>query len=79
MVCGLASGGTLGQQGSAFDPRRRRMEFVIELDAELTRHEAIDTLLHEWAHALSHGAGGESHGAAWGRAYARCYRASLGK
>lgn len=38
----------------------------------------IDTLLHEWAHALTwHGNDDDDHGPEWGLAYAMLYRAFL--
>lgn len=43
----------------------------------LTRGELIDTLVHEWAHALAWAGNHdlEAHDALWGVAYARCYQA----
>lgn len=44
----------------------------------VSRQEFLDTLIHEWAHTLSWDTAPTSHhGPAWGRAYARCYRAIL--
>lgn len=45
----------------------------------VTANEASDTLVHEWAHALVSDRNPdaiEGHDAAWGRAYARAYRAA---
>ena len=56
--------------------------FVIEIDASLSAVSAIDTLLHEWAHALDHekyGVAAESHRDSWGRCYARVWRAYVAK
>lgn len=46
----------------------------------VTRQELLDSLAHEWAHALSwtHAVSTlEDHDAAWGVAYARCYQATV--
>jgi hypothetical protein len=47
----------------------------------VTRGELRETLIHEWAHLLAyHGLlkeSLESHDAAWGVAYARCYQAAV--
>lgn len=56
--------------------------FVIEIDSSLTAVSAIDTLLHEWAHALDYekyGIAVESHRDSWGRCYARVWRAYVAK
>lgn len=44
-----------------------------------TRQELVDSLMHEWAHAMAWPGVGdehalEAHDAAWGVAYARCYQ-----
>ncbi len=70
---------------------RRRHKFVIQLSHRLREHDAIEVLVHEWAHALawnylldelgkrSNMTDDEferhSHDAAWGCAYSRTYRA----
>lgn len=47
----------------------------------VTLAELIDTMAHEWAHALNRSEGlrrtteRAAHGDAWGRHYSRCYRA----
>lgn len=63
-----------GCTGLAIDLRTRRSEFLIEIDQDIGEPVACDTLIHEWAHAVSWQADKSSHGAAWGVAYARCYR-----
>jgi len=82
-------GDTLGRCG------RRRSRFVIMLNSSLEECEAVDTLLHEWAHALSWHfvldrmarqpslvpAEFEqaSHDELWGCAYSRVWRAYIGE
>lgn len=56
--------------------------FVLEIDSNLSPVTAIDTLLHEWAHALdqvSNGVIGEPHRSSWGKCYARVWRAYVAK
>jgi hypothetical protein len=51
--------------------------FVIEIDADMPVATAIDTLLHEWAHAMdkqSNGIPMEPHRNSWGECYARVWR-----
>lgn len=51
--------------------------FVLEIDSSLSQLTAIDTLLHEWAHALDqdlHGIAREPHRASWGKCYAKVWR-----
>ncbi len=51
--------------------------FRIEIDNELSWLTAIDSLLHEWAHAMDqsrYGSFSEPHRASWGRCYARVWR-----
>jgi hypothetical protein len=78
------SGDTLGRCA------RRKSRFVIALNAAMTEHDAVETLIHEWAHALSwnlvldHLSRQEavapqdfqdaSHDEAWGCAYSRVWR-----
>lgn len=68
----------------------RRHKFVIQLSHQLREHDAIEVLVHEWAHALGWNyvldALGKrpnmtddefdrhSHDSAWGCAYSRAYR-----
>lgn len=72
---------------------RRPEKFVIRLSHELNEHMAIETLCHEWAHALAWNYAleavgrqpgttpeqfeAEAHGEAWGCAYSRVWRAYL--
>jgi hypothetical protein len=52
--------------------------FVIEIDSSLSKLTAIDTLLHEWAHALDqdlHGVAIEPHRDSWGECFAKVWRA----
>ena len=46
---------------------------TIVIDEGNTKAETIDTLIHEWAHAMC---GDDlSHSESWGVAYSKCYRA----
>lgn len=69
---------------------RRKARFVIALNAAIDEHDAVETLIHEWAHALSwnltldrlsrqdsidpHDFQDASHDEAWGCAYSRIWR-----
>jgi hypothetical protein len=73
--------------------RRSRARFVVRLNNQLRQDQAIETLLHEWAHALAWnysldrlartpGVSPEmfdaaSHDEAWGCAYSRVWRVYL--
>ena len=55
--------------------------FLIEIDSNMSIASAIDTLLHEWAHAMdkeSNGIPTEPHRNSWGECYARTWRVYLG-
>jgi hypothetical protein len=72
---------------------RRPARFVIRLSNRMNQQEAIDTLIHEWAHALAWNYSldrmardpdvdrelfeAASHDEAWGCAYSRVWRACL--
>ncbi len=52
--------------------------FEISIQKKQCFNLRLDTLLHEWAHALTwHGNDKDDHGSEWGLAYARLYRAFL--
>jgi hypothetical protein len=69
---------------------RRKARFVIALNANMNEHDAVETLIHEWAHALSWNLVLDrlsrhdsidpqdfqevSHDEAWGCAYSRVWR-----
>lgn len=69
---------------------RRKTRFVIALNANMNEHDAVETLIHEWAHALSWNLVLDrlsqqdsvdpqdfqeaSHDEAWGCAYSRVWR-----
>ena len=58
-------------------PSGKIERFVIEIDKAMSIAMAIDTLLHEWAHALDKEANGipmEPHRNSWGECYARVWR-----
>jgi len=52
-----------------------REYFLIRINACLDEVGAVDTLIHEWAHALCEGFGFTvvDHGPEWGVCFARCY------
>ena len=53
-----------------------RRVYVISILRRATRAEVVDTLIHEWAHALVHASTGSfKHDDAWGVAFAKVYRA----
>jgi hypothetical protein len=72
---------------------RRPARFVIRLSSRMNQQEAIDTLIHEWAHALAWNYSldrmardpdvnrelfeAASHDEAWGCAYSRVWRAHM--
>jgi hypothetical protein len=62
-------------------PRGKIDHFIIEVDRNLGILTAIDTLLHEWAHAMDeevHGIPMEPHRNTWGEMYARVWRCYTG-
>ncbi len=59
------------------DCDHRPTYFYVRINRTLSEHEAIDTLLHEWAHALSWHTSGDDHNVEWGKAYSRVYRIFL--
>lgn len=71
---GLVQSGLAGCADVALSPRGRRYVAMIDIDESLTGREAIDTLVHEYAHIVAWGADKNDHGPNWGKAYARCYR-----
>lgn len=56
------------------DYNRERTHYLIRLSARMDRDSMVETLAHEWAHAVAWDASRVDHGEAWGRAYSRCYR-----
>ena len=54
-----------------------RGRFKIEMEAAISEGDRKDTLVHEWAHALSWGEEKEHHGPAWGCALSKCYRVAV--
>lgn len=59
------------------DCNHRDTYFYIRINRTLAEHEAIDTLLHEWAHAIAWPSSGDAHSSDWGRAYSKVYRLFL--
>lgn len=52
---------------------------IIRIKAGLSHAEAIETLIHEYAHLLCWGYEGFSEDAIWGLHYSDCYRVAFGK
>lgn len=60
------------------DCQFRREKFLIRINRNLPEHEAIETLLHEWAHTLAWDrCSTDEHCDEWGKSYSRVYRAFL--
>ena len=51
--------------------------FLIRINRNLEEHEAIETFLHEYAHALAWDVTKDDHSDDWGKAYSRLYRVFL--
>lgn len=69
-VCGLCS--------AYCDDKGEIVRFVIAIDCNLTGQSLLDTVLHEYAHALDmekNGIGRIPHRVTWGIAYAKVWRA----
>ena len=69
----------LGQCMAQFNSRKRVVRFTIEIVRGLEVETAIDTLLHEWAHAVDMLENGDArdedaHRDSWGAAYAKAWR-----
>ena len=71
----VQSWGLAGCADVGISPRHRCRVAMIDIDESLTGREAIDTLIHEYAHVVAWGTDKNDHGPNWGKAYARCYRA----
>lgn len=59
------------------DCQRKNDRYLIRIEKNLPEHEAIDTLLHEFAHAHAWHDFKECHSREWGIAYAAIYRRFL--
>jgi hypothetical protein len=62
---------------SYLNPDGSISRFVIEIDTGMSLLTAVDTLIHEYAHALDHDLNGiatEPHRESWGVCYARLWR-----
>ncbi len=59
------------------DDDKKICKFVLHINRGMELSTAVDTLLHEWAHAMDKEANGlptEPHRNSWGECYARCWR-----
>jgi hypothetical protein len=71
-VCGLCS--------AYLDKNNNLIRFLLQIERDLDGQALLDTLLHEWAHALDierNGLGREPHRNSWGIAYAQVWRAYM--
>jgi len=75
----MKESGNYGCADVAIVTKARRHVAMIDIDDSLTGQEAIDTLIHEYAHVVAWGQDRDDHGPAWGKAYARCYRVVVGE
>jgi hypothetical protein len=58
------------------DCQRKEGYFLIRIDRDLAEHEAIEALVHEWAHTLVW-ENTREHTNEWGKAYSKVYRILL--
>ena len=80
LKCGETGEDLFGQCMSHFNRRKRVTRFTIDIVRGLEVETAIDTLLHEWAHAVDQMENGDAkdddaHRDSWGAAYAKAWRA----
>ena len=54
-----------------------KRKFYIRINKNLDQSMAIDTLLHEWAHALAWNRKKDYHWYGWGRTFSKVYRIYL--
>ena len=81
LVCDETGEDLFGQCMAHLNNRKRVTRFTIEIVRGLEVETAIDTLLHEWAHAVDQMENGnpddddDTHRDSWGAAYAKAWRA----
>lgn len=59
------------------DCQFKKKKFFIRINQNLEEHEAIETFLHEYAHAHAWDETKDDHSDEWGKAYSRIYRMFL--
>lgn len=59
------------------DCQLKNGKFLIRINKNLPEHEAIETFLHEYAHAHAWDETKDDHSDEWGKAYSRLYRVFL--
>lgn len=60
------------------DCQFKKDRFLIRINRLLPEHEAVEVVLHEWAHTLAWDlCQADHHCDEWGKAYSRVYRAFL--
>jgi hypothetical protein len=78
--CSETGDNLFGQCILHYDAEGNTTQFTIEIVRGLEVETAIDTLLHEWAHAMDQVENGaadydDAHRDSWGAAYAKAWRA----
>jgi hypothetical protein len=74
----LSSQNLCGSCLAYVDKQGKIKRFVLEIHNDMAQLTLIDTLLHEWAHALDQSLNGlakEPHRNSWGKCYAKVWRA----
>lgn len=56
------------------DTDRYPEHFLIRLSLEMDEREQLETLAHEWAHAMTWHLSKVDHALVWGAVFSRCYR-----
>jgi len=79
LVCEESGEDLFGQCMAHFNRRKRVTRFTIDIVRGLEVETAVDTLLHEWAHAIDQmengdAKDGDAHRDSWGAAYAKVWR-----
>ena len=82
LMCQETGDALYGQCTAHVNSRGRVKRFTIEISRDLPLDVAVDTLLHEWAHAIDqieNGADDDAHPHrdSWGVAYAKIWRAYM--
>ena len=80
LKCSETGEDLFGQCMAHFNRRKRVIRFTIDIVRGLEVETAVDTLLHEWAHAVDQMENGDAkdedaHRDSWGAAYAKAWRA----
>lgn len=63
-----------GECVATYGDDNRVIRFLIRININQPFGLRLDTLAHEWAHAMKFSGSGCGHTGEWGKAYAKCYR-----